>query len=93
MKLFDTARYLEVAFVTRLIWSTHVNQARREEAKRLGMLGTLLNIKWLSIRNWVLPYKQLIRPMLESACPVWRSADRSLTRECRYCCQYTLVHW
>jgi hypothetical protein len=42
------------------------------------MLGLLLNRRsGLSIRNGVLLYKQLIRPMMEYACPVWRSAARS----------------
>ena len=31
----------------------------------------------LSIKNGVLLYKQLIRPMVDYACPVWRSAARS----------------
>jgi hypothetical protein len=42
------------------------------------MLGPLLNRKSdLSVRNGVLLYKQLIRPMMDYACPAWRSADRS----------------
>jgi hypothetical protein len=31
----------------------------------------------LSLRNGVLLYKQLILPMMDYACPVWRSAARS----------------
>ncbi len=39
------------------------------------MLCPLLNKKSdLSIRNGVLLYKQLIRPMMDYACPAWRSA-------------------
>ena len=42
------------------------------------MLGPLLNRKIdLSARNGVLLYKQLIRPMMDYACPAWRSAARS----------------
>jgi len=38
------------------------------------MLGHLLNRKSdLSVRNRVLLYKQLIRPMMDYACPAWRS--------------------
>jgi len=45
------------------------------------MLGPILNSKSdLSIRNGVLLYKQLIRPMMDNACPAWRSADRSHVR-------------
>jgi hypothetical protein len=47
----------------------------------MGMLGPLLNRKSdLSIRNGVLLYKQLIRPMMDYVCPAWRSADRSHVR-------------
>jgi hypothetical protein len=46
------------------------------------MLGSLLNRRSeLSIQNGVLLYKQLIRPMMEYACPVWRSAARSHVRK------------
>ena len=46
----------------------------------MGMLGPLLNRKSdLSVRNGVLLYKQLIRPM-DYACPTLRSAARSHVR-------------
>jgi hypothetical protein len=32
-------------------------------------------------RNGVLCYKQLIRPIMDYACPIWRSADRSHVRK------------
>ena len=39
------------------------------------MLGPLLNRKSdLSVRNGVLLFMQLIRPMMEYACTAWRSA-------------------
>jgi len=39
------------------------------------MLGPLLNRRSdLSVRNGVLLYKQLIRPIMDYACPAWRSA-------------------
>jgi len=41
----------------------------------------LLNRKSdLSVRNGALLYKQLIRPMMDYACPVWRSAARTYVR-------------
>jgi hypothetical protein len=47
----DTARYLGVTLDTRLTWSTHIDQARKKVAQRLGVLGLLLNRKCgLSIR-------------------------------------------
>jgi hypothetical protein len=45
-------------------------------------MGPLLNRRsGLSIRNGVLLYRQLIRPMMDYACPVWRSAARSHIRK------------
>ena len=45
------------------------------------MLGPLLNRKSdLSVRNGVLIYKQLIRPMMDYACPAWRSTARTHVR-------------
>jgi hypothetical protein len=45
------------------------------------MLGPLLNRKSdLSVRGGVLLYKQLIRPMMDYACPAWRSAVRTHVR-------------
>ena len=34
----------------------------------------------ISVTNGVLLYKQLIRPMMDSACPAWRSAARNHVR-------------
>ena len=45
------------------------------------MLGRLLNCKSdLSVRKRVLLYKQLIRPMMDYACPYWRSDVRTHVR-------------
>jgi hypothetical protein len=45
------------------------------------MLGPLLNSKSdLSVRNGVLLYKQLIRPIMDYACPAWKSCVRSHVR-------------
>jgi hypothetical protein len=74
---FDDARYLGVTLDRRLTWSKHINHVRKKAAQRLGTLGPLLNRRsGLSIKNGVLLYKQLIRPM-DYACPVWSSAARS----------------
>jgi hypothetical protein len=44
----------------------------------MGMLGPLLNRKSdFSDRYGVLLYKQLIRPMMDYACPAWRSVVRT----------------
>jgi hypothetical protein len=45
------------------------------------MLCPLLNRRSdLSVRNGMLLYKQLIRPMMDYVCPAWRSAASSHIR-------------
>jgi hypothetical protein len=79
---FETARYLGVTHDIQLIWSAHVNQVGKKAAQRLGVLGPLVNRRsGLSIRNGVLLYKQLIRPMMYYACPIWKSAARTHVRK------------
>jgi hypothetical protein len=57
-------------------------QVRKRAFQRLGVLGSLLNSRsGLSISNGVLLYRQLICPMVDYACPVWRSAARSHIRK------------
>jgi hypothetical protein len=47
----------------------------------MDMLGFLLNRNSdLYVRNGVLLSKQLIRPMMDYACPAWRSTARSHVR-------------
>jgi hypothetical protein len=81
IKWVDTAQYLGVTLDTWLTWSMHVNQVGRNAAQRLGMLGPLLNRSGLSIKNGVLLYKQLIRPIMDYACPIWRSAAHTHVRK------------
>jgi len=77
----ETTRYLGMILDTRFTWSPHIDQVRKRAAQRLGMLGPLLNRKSdLSARNGVLLYKQLIRPMMDYACPAWRSTARTHVR-------------
>ena len=69
----DTTGYLGVTLNTRLTCSPH--------SIGLGMLGPLLNKKSdLSVRNGVLLYKQLIRPMMDFECPAWRTATHTHVR-------------
>ena len=78
----DETRYRGVTLDKRLTWSKHIDQVRKKAAQRLGKVGPLLNRRsGLSIRNGVLLYKQLIRPMMDYACPVWRSTARSHIRK------------
>ena len=73
----ETTRYLGVTLDKRLTWTRHIDQVRNKTAQRMGMLGPLLNRKTdLSVRNGLLLYKQPMRPMMDYACPAWRSAAR-----------------
>jgi hypothetical protein len=54
----------------------------KEGTWKIGVLGPLLNRRSsLSVRNDVLLYKQLIRSMMDYACPIWRSVARSHFRK------------
>ena len=78
----DTARFLRVTIDKQLRWSTHIDHVRKKAAHRLGTLGLLLNCRSsLSIRNGVLLYKQLSRPMMDYAYQVCRPAARSHIRK------------
>jgi hypothetical protein len=80
----ETARYLGVTLDTRLTWSAHDNQARKRAAQRLGVLGPLLNRRsGLTVINGVLLYKQLIRPRMDCACPIWRSLPAAMFKRCK----------
>jgi hypothetical protein len=77
----DTTRYVGVTLYKRLTWSPQIDQVRKKSAQRINMLGPLLNAKSdLSVRNGVLLYKQFILPMMDYACPAWRSAARTHVR-------------
>ena len=66
----EITRYLWVTLVTRLTWSPQIDQVRRRTAQRMGMLGPLLNRRSdLYVRNGVLLYKQLIRPLMTMRSP------------------------
>ena len=70
-----------VTLDTRLTWSPHINQVRKGATQRMGMFRPFLSRKnKLSIRNRFLLYKQLIRPMMDYACPAKRSGARTHVR-------------
>ena len=78
----DATHYLGVILDTRLTWLSHIDQVRKKAAQRLGVLGPLLHKRsGLSIQNGILLYRQLIRPMMDYGCPIWRSTARSHVRK------------
>ena len=81
MRWVDTTRYLGVTLDTRLTLLPHIHQVRTRTDQRMGVVGPLLNRKSdLSVRNAVLLYKQLIHPMMNYACPAWRSTASTHVR-------------
>ena len=80
----DDVRYLGMTLDKRLSWS-NIDLVRKKAVQRLGALGPLLNRRsGLSTRNGVPLYKQRIRPMMDYACPVLRSAA-PISRNCGCC--------
>ena len=73
-------RYLGVTLDKRLSWSPHIVQVRKKIAQRVGMLGPLRNRKSDLRQERSVANKQLIRPMMDYACPAWRSAARTRVR-------------
>jgi hypothetical protein len=69
--------YLGVTLDTWHTWLAHVKQVWKKAAQRLGLLSPLLNRSGLSIRNGILLYKKLIRPMMDYTCRIWRSAGHT----------------
>jgi hypothetical protein len=67
---------------SQLTWSAHVSQVGEKVAQRLGVLGPLLKGRsGLSVRDGVLLYKKLIRPVMDYAYPSWMSAAGSYVRK------------
>jgi hypothetical protein len=65
-----------------LAWSAHIDQVRKKAVQSVVVLGPHLNRRSvLSVRNGVLLYKQILLPVMDYACPVWRSAARSHVRK------------
>jgi hypothetical protein len=65
-----------------MTWRPHILHVRKKASQRLGVLDSLLNRRrGLSIRNAVLLYKQLIRPMMDYACPMWRCTVRNYVKQ------------
>ena len=74
----DTSHYLEVTLDTLINWSPHIGQDRETPAGRMGMLDPLRKRRSdLSIRNGVLLYKQIIRPVKDYAFHAWNSTTRT----------------
>jgi hypothetical protein len=79
---FSESQYSGVILDTQLTWSAHVNQVGKKGGSKTGRAWPLLNRRsGLSVRNGVLLYKLLIRPMMDYAYPIWRAAARSHVRK------------
>ena len=77
----DTIRHLGVTLDKRLTWSPHIEQVSRRTAEGMSLLCPVMNGRsYLSISNGFLLYKQFIRPLMDYACPAWKSAARTHVR-------------
>ena len=92
IKWVDTTRYLEVTTDVRLNWSPHIDHVRKRAAHTMGMLDLFLNTKGdLSVRNGVLPYKQLVRPPIRAPRGVPLPAPMSGGYRCYYPSVFTAL--
>ena len=67
--------------IKKLAWTSHIVPVRRRASPRFGVLSPLLNRRSSLFISKVLKlYKQLIRPMMDYDCPVWRHAANSHIR-------------
>jgi hypothetical protein len=73
----ETARYLGVSrYAANLVGTRQPGE--EDGSRNIGHAWPLLNRRSdLSVRNDVLLYKQLIRPMMHYTCPIWRSTASS----------------
>jgi hypothetical protein len=63
-------------YTTQLVAS---HRSGKKTTQWVGMFGPRLNRKSiLSVRNGFLLYKHVMRPMMDYACPAWRSGSRRL---------------
>jgi hypothetical protein len=86
IKWVDTSLYMELTQDTRLTWSPHIDQARKKAVQWNSMFGYILNRRSdLIIRNGVLLYKQLIRPLMDCACPHGRPLPAPTAGGCNCC--------
>jgi hypothetical protein len=82
----DTTRYLGVTLDKRLTWSPHIGQVSRRTAQRMGLLGPHLNRRSEhSVRNGVLLYKQLIRPLYTTRAPSGGHLPAPMSEDYRCC--------
>jgi len=77
----ETTRYLGITLDTRLIWCpTSIRSERKLLKRRACRVPSWIGRVELYVRNGVLLYKQLIRPMMDYACSAWSSAAHTHVR-------------
>jgi hypothetical protein len=75
-------KYLGVYFDRKLNWKFHINRKINLAYGKLSKLFPLLNKKSsLSVKNGVLLYKSILRPLLLYACPVWGTASAGIMKK------------
>lgn len=75
-------KYLGVFFDRKLNWKLHINKKLNLAYGRLSKLFPLLSKKSpLSVKNGILLFKTILRPLLLYACPVWGTASSSVLKK------------
>ena len=67
-----SVKYLGVTLDKRLTWWPHLSSKIQQAYQRLAMLFPILNRKsTLEKKCSLLIYKQILRPLITYACPIW----------------------
>jgi len=68
----SSVKYLGLTLDVRLTWQPHISSKLQQAYQRLSMLYPILNKKSpIQKKCSLLIYKQILRPILTYACPVW----------------------
>lgn len=73
-----SVRYLGLHLDSKLKYTKHIKEVRSKGLAAISALRPIFNRKSaLTIKNKILLYKQLIRPILTYACPVWSNTCKN----------------
>ena len=87
----DTAKYLGLTLDTRLTFKHHITQKRKEFNMKRKKLYYLINSKSkLSLKNKLLLYSSVLKPIWTYCIPLWSLASKSNIKKIQACQNITL---